>query len=443
MSQPAARAELLQERLTTNSSERDSPASKLEWFVRALMWMLSLMVFTMPTAQHTDQWQLLDVIKIGVLAFACFGGAIALMSRWSDPIFRAVLDPLTPFYLFLGWALISTSWSPLPGVTIAQSGSLVAMLFFATAVAIVATNSICAKRILLQLNWVLLVSSTIVLFAYVIDPEMSGLDRDRIHAGGDGLIHPTASGATASLGLMLPVLCHQVGRFSWAWRLILPSVMVHGLVLVLSNSRTALVMAAVTIGLVLFRYCTNRQRALALIASAALALGVLVIDPGFELTASTADVGAQFVTRGQSSEQLMGVSGRGELWSAVWNEFEKSMLVGHGYFVSSEAGTLHVWDQTHNYTAHNLALQILVSTGAIGFMIFSFALVQLFGLSMTLRHGSEFQQRIFVMVVVTAIWFAGWSQLGDSFLGPIRPESILFFCFVGIAVGQSTILTKQ
>ncbi|TWU49387.1 O-antigen ligase family protein [Rubripirellula reticaptiva] len=414
----------------------------LDTFAKLSLWSLSIMVYTMPSTTYTQSWQPLDLAKLVVLAVACGGGVAAIASVWSSRTLKRVLNPLAPFYLFLGWTLTSVLWSPLKSVTIAQSGGLVAMLLFASIVAFLSVNGDRAKQLLQHLNWMFLVSSAVVLIAYLINPEMSGLDRGRIHSGGDGLIHPTAAGATASLGLLLPVLCHWVGGFMWARKLIAPSLIIHGAVLVLSNSRTALAMGVVTIGAILFWYSSNRQRAIAIFTGAVLAFALLLFDPGFELVSSTADAGTQFVSRGQSSEQIKAGSGRGELWEAVWAEYKKSMLIGHGYFVTSETGKLHVWNETHNYTAHNLALQILASTGAIGFLMFAFALIQAFGVSMSLRHGNLFQRQIAVMVITITVWFAGWSQLGDSFLGPIRPESILFFTMLGIAIGQSTLLVR-
>ncbi|QDT06672.1 O-Antigen ligase [Rubripirellula lacrimiformis] len=405
-------------------------------FIKISMWLLAAMAFTMPTTSQATHWEPLDSAKLLILAWACFGGAWLIISAGSWTALRRSIDPLMPFYAFLVWTLVSVIWSPLRSVTIAQSGSLVAMLFYATLVAIVSADNKRALSILKHLNWVLLISNAVVLVAYAISPEVSGLDRGRIHTGGDGLIHPTAAGATASLGLLLPVLCQRIGRIPWASRLILPSLVVHGSVLLLSNSRTAIGMAIVTIGAVLFWYSSNRGRAMTLLAAAMIAVLMLAMDPGFKLISATADVGTQYVSRGQSGDQIRGMSGRAELWTAIWQEYEKAMLVGHGYFVTSETGSLYVWHQTHNYTAHNLLLQILVSTGAIGLMIFLFALCHLFFAMLPLRSGSTFQRRIFAIVAVVAVWFLGWAQLGVSFMGPIRPESVVFFTLAGIGIGQ-------
>ena len=105
------------------------------------LWLLPIMGFTMPTESATDSWQVLDLVKLVVLAIICFGGALALHANLGHPRFRRIIEPLLPFYVFFGWALVSVLWSPLKSVTIFQSGSLAAMLFFATSIGVISTRS--------------------------------------------------------------------------------------------------------------------------------------------------------------------------------------------------------------------------------------------------------------------------------------------------------------
>ena len=407
-------------------------------FTFLAIWLLPILGFTMPTTSTTNSWQVLDLIKLVILAFVCFGGAFTLYANFGHRYFRRIVDPLLPFYAYFAWALFSTLWSPLKSVTIFQCGALAALLFFATSVGMISTSEKTVSRILYNLCLVLLAFSAVVLVAYAIDPSMSGLDRSRIHTGGDGFIHPTTAGATASLGLLIPILCHVIGKFSWARKFFFPSVLVHGSILILSNSRTATAMAIITIGFVLFWYGTNAGRAKVAASVGVLCFLLVLVDPGFKLWSSTAGASAQYVTRGQTGDQLKGVSGRGEMWSAIWKEYEKSLMLGHGYFVTSEKGSLLVWNASHNYTAHNLVLQILVSTGAIGLIVFGFAILQSALAACMLRCGNLFQNRLFVMSAVATVWYLGWAQLGVSFMGPVRPESIVFFSFLGIIVGQAS-----
>lgn len=413
----------------------------LSRFMIAMVWLLPIMAFTMPTESSVTHWQPLDTVKLIVLAIACLGGWMLLWSRRDETRLWTVVDPLIGLYIFLAYTIVTALWSPLPSVTIAQSGSLAAMLFLTTIVAMVTDKRAMVGEVLKHLTYSFLVFSGIVLVAYLIDPEASGLDRQRIHSGGDGMIHPTASGATASLGLLLVFLSHVIGRYRWAKPCLAPAVVLHGVILLLSNSRMAVGMAVITIGGVMFYFATNRQRASAIFASAVLAMAVVVIDPGFDGLSSTADVGASFVTRGQTADQIQNVSGRSELWAAVWKEFDDAMVLGHGYFVTSSSGSLNVWNEAHNYTAHNLALQILVSTGGVGFVIFTLSLLQVIASTSVLRLGDPFQRRMWIIALVFTVWFVGWAQLADAFMGPIRPESILFFAIMGIAIGQATKMT--
>ena len=418
---------------------RNSPGTKsLYWFVFASIWLLPVMGFTTPRDTRASSWEPLDSVKLVILAFACFGGVITLFRNSSHPLFRRVVDPLIPFYLYLAWAIVSAFWSPLKSVTLGQAGSLTALLLFTTAIAMICTRRANMSKVLLHVNLTLLASSVVVLIVYFIDPTTSGMDRVRIHSGGEAIIHPTAAGATASLGLLMPVLCHVIGRFTWAKYLFVPSIVVHGAMVVLSNSRTATGMAAVTIGFVLLWYSTNRQRAWGLCLIGVLCFATLIIDPGFSIITKTAGASAQYVSRGQSSGEIAAFSGRAEMWNAVWKEYQKSLLIGHGFFVTSEKGELLVWNRKHNYDAHNLLLQVLSTTGAIGLLLFLFGLLQPILAMTLLLSGSDFQRRLFVMIAVTGLWYLGWAQLGVSIMGAIRPESILFFAMLGVGVGQAT-----
>ena len=40
------------------------------------------------------------------------------------------------------------------------------------------------------------------------------------------------------------------------------------------------------------------------------------------------------------------------------------------------------------------------------------------------------------LLVLFGLWFLGWGQLCESFLGPIQPESVVFYCLLGLTIAQ-------
>ena len=135
--------------------------------------------------------------------------------------------------------------------------------------------------------------------------------------------------------------------------------------------------------------------------------------------------------RGETHEQLMTLNGRTLLWAAVWEEFEKAPLLGHGYFSTSERGAFYVWGRMRNHTAHNLVIQILVSTGVVGLCLFAWGLLR--PLRLCLWHcATSDSWPIRATGCLMLLWYSGWSQLCVTFVGAVRTESMVFFVVLGI-----------
>ena len=45
-------------------------------------------------------------------------------------------------------------------------------------------------------------------------------------------------------------------------------------------------------------------------------------------------------------------------------------------------------------------------------------------------------RRLAAILALTVVWYFGWSLLNESFMGPVQPESVVFFCVLGMAVGR-------
>ena len=162
----------------------------------------------------------------------------------------------------------------------------------------------------------------------------------------------------------------------------------------------------------------------------------LAVDLELGLTESIVDIVSTYSARGQNITQLSKLSGREEMWTAMWSSFLESPWIGHGYFVSSAKGEIYVWYLRANWTAHNFWLQLLVSTGIFGaaLMVWSQAGLALPMLRNVLRRDVDWKLGVLVAAVIA--WQFGWGLNNESFAGPLQPESVVWFVILGIAVGR-------
>lgn len=415
-------------------------------FALMVIFGLPIMTFTMPGKPSPSDLTFFDslaLLKVTILAFAVFVGAGLIYANRRRGEFRFAIGMLTPFFVFLAWAIASVMWSPLKSGSLGQAGGLCALLFHCVIVAALCQNKLNTSRILKYLCYSLIAFGVLILAVYCVSPIASGMDRSVLLEGGDGMVHPTASGAAAALGLLITTLCLVVGRFPWANRAMLISLLVNGPLLFLSNSRTATLLAAATIPLAVYLFSSIRQRGAMLLLFTGFAAAYLVWDPGFIAVQDSVGVGLQYLSRGQSITQIQNVSGRTEMWTAVWNGYHHAPIIGHGYFVTSPTGELYVWNEAFNHTAHNLFLQVLVSTGLIGLVIFLFAIGKPAIRILALRGADLFSRHLLWMLSFVAIWYLGWTIGCVSFMGPMRSESIVFFTLFGIGIGDLYRATRQ
>jgi O-antigen ligase len=376
-------------------------------------------------------------------------GEFAWSGRWTDRL-------LLPWWCFAAWSLVSVIWSPRFSVSLGQWLGLVGILAFAQVISdrYATKKTFPWQSLAKTLNVVFAIYSLMVLAAHLIAPDASGLDRSLSFDGANkGMFHPTAVGATSSLGLTLSGVLF-LRQIITKTPVILGMMALHLVVLYFSASRAALAMACVA-GLLCFLFLMPRfMRASFLLIGGIGLLSMVILDPGFEMASSRIRDASAYVQRGQSIDQLRQVSGRDELWELIWEQFKDSPVIGHGYFVTSSTGKLDVWGATTTEDAHNVGLQVLVSTGMVGGVIFLWALMVSFGhlarslVSMltvrvsktggaTEEHSvvpalPKFERDFILFVMVVAIWFLGWSQSCVSFLGPIRPEVVAFFGILGL-----------
>ncbi|MEM9825802.1 MAG: O-antigen ligase family protein [Planctomycetota bacterium] len=401
-------------------------------FVLACLWLVPPLAMTVPKSSRDTGFDGGDGLKLLVLA-ALAGLAAWTVADWlyKDGRWRRVL-PLIGLVAYAAFGLVSVAWSPLPLVSMDKAGTFGVLCIFALAVSQATRGPDDIRRWMWHLSYSQLLFSAVILLAHVADPTMAGLDRQRIHTGGDGLIHPTASGSTASLGLLIGLLCHRVLRFDWIRRWWPPALAIHGPILLLSNSRMSILLLAL-IGIPLAWPLVSRTMKARLLAAAGLvAIGVVLFDSGFVgIGESAAEVG-RYITRGQDVSQIRAVSGRMEMWNAIFGEIQKSPWLGHGFFVTSQTGAIEVWYHKENYLAHNFLLQSLATTGMIGTGLLVGSLLALCVCVTRLMRRGPGSQKVAKFAIAIGLWYLGWGLLAASFLGPIRPESLVFFLTVGL-----------
>ena len=408
--------------------------------ILSCMWLLMLVTFSVPGREGPLSIATLDwiaLLKVGTRILVSVALSTVVVRRWHAPNRPGVLRLLWPFFAFAVWAVASTLWSPLPAVTLGQAFTTVVLLLLAAAIAVEWRDESDTSAVLRQLTMASLAVSAILCGVHLIGGSWSGLDRSWDEGGAVGLMHPTSASATASLGLVTLVAAATIWRWPWSRAMLWPAALIHTAVLLMALSRTGLALAVLALGLLAPWRGSRMAMASGAVGLSVAAVVYPVFDPGFVLAGDLVGAAAEYVSRGESPETMRTLTGRTELWQAVWTSFLESPVVGYGYHVASSDGVLEVWGRPAVRTAHNLLLHVLASTGLVGLGLFAFGLIRpIRGAAAALRR-DEGGRRLGRLLLVVGGWYLGWSLLNESFLGPLQPESVFFFAALGLAVGRT------
>lgn len=337
-----------------------------------------------------------------------------------------------PLLAFCGWSILSTAWSPLKVVSLGQSGSLLVMALLSVTFAVRCDRPQHVECVLKFLCTSLLVIGAGLILLKAAVPSLTIAERETT-----GLFHALNVTATASLGLVLTASCAVFWRYRWAVRMLFTAVPVHGLLLFLSVSRLGVALTAVVLVLILIRHVPPLYAIVVglLVCSAGILL--LGLDPGLSLFRESSKVVSSYALRGQSASDLSALSGREEMWTVMLESWRQSPLIGHGYFVSSATGEIEAWHDEGNFTAHNVYIQALVSTGIIGLALFVWGIFQMFIVA-TVKNALQPQNRpLAKLLCVLALWYLAWGLMNDSILGPVQPETVVLYTVLGLALGQA------
>lgn len=402
-----------------------------------IVWALAFVSFSLPgrfSADGADGMDLLGLLKLLCRFIALAWGGFLAVYYFDPSVWRCrVVNRLfAPWGMFLVWAFFSVTWSALKAFSFGQAMGLAAQIALAWSLAHLFTESSEVYRLMRHLSWVLLLYSAALLAIYAVAPEITGLERTEHMDAAEGLVHPTAGGGTASLGLVLLVGLGILGIESHG--VLLLGVVVQAAILYISRSRASVLCAALVLPFVIAILGGGRWIGRCLTTIAVLVCCLLLLDPSFQFAENALESGAQYLKRGQNTQQLAGGSGRMELWIAILEQVQLSPIIGHGYFVTSADGLLDVWEGPSNFDAHNVVLQVVATTGLIGLVLMAIAAQRsLLALAILIRC-SPASRHLAILIALVFLWYFAWGIGCTTFLGPVRPESVIFFGLFAVLV---------
>ena len=334
----------------------------------------------------------------------------------SGPRTLAILGRVAPLALFACWCGISFLWSPLKAVSLGHAMEFMTMVLLVICAGILVDTEERLKTLFYHLFLALFSMTLLILI----------LEAPMILAGErpSGYMHPNALGAISATGLFLLLACNFLWNWRWSQALIVPGIAVFLAAIFFAHSRSSFLVVIVLA--ILFWTC--RRRALLVIALFA-AGALMALAPYVRTVANVPDAAERYLLRGQTKDDLMGASGRDELWTLALDSLRDSPLLGHGYYMLSSSGSMFVWQKEQYQTAHNLGLHVLTGTGGIGALLFLWG----FGVALTPIVRARRGKLAFLTLLVT-VWFLliGFFEL--SILGPVDPANVAFFAILGAAV---------
>ena len=423
------------------SDQAESAAVQMHRLALPLAVAGALMLFTFSIVDEAPGGETLDglvsKLKYGIRFLSIPVLLAVCLKRCRDANSLCGLGAYIPLFCFAGWALLSVVWSPLKSMSFGQAISLLALCLLSCSVAVSCHSARDTEIVLRSVCFSLLALSAGMLTFKFLIPSLAIAERD-----GTGLFHALNTAATASLGLILPLTCIAFWKSDWAGKLLIPAFPIHGLMLYLSASRLA---AAITVVFVICLIARSLPPLYAIAVTFCVCVFgsfFLAVDPGYSTLSTANDAVSDYAHRGQSAGELSALSGREEMWQVMWESYLDSPYLGHGYFVSSNTGLIEVWHEEGNFTAHNMWLQVMVSTGLIGLCLFLWSMLQLLGIGVVRNSLSLTNRPIAKLLCVLAAWHVCWGLMNESLMGPLQPECVVFFVLTGMAIGRSHELSR-
>lgn len=324
-------------------------------------WWASLLIGLQAIASEID-YDAVGVRRLPVLVLICMAPLPLLALRSPGLLTMLWARPHRAATIWLGWCLLTIAWSVVPG---SSARSMLAILGLWVTAAWY-TSSYGFTRF----ARVITIATSAFLTAGVIRDLTIVLDAESVHRFDGYGLHATDVGRIA---LVLLVLCvirivDRVDR-SWStwWGLGIGSI-----TLVATGTRTTMIAFVICL-LVISLRTLGVSRTLLVGASMAAAVVVafsFIPDPG------------EFVSRDENAQDISSINGRLTIWTVALNAIEDRPIGGHGFAagelvfpLASQDGRLPILIEH----AHDLPLEIGMTTGLVGLTLFVLSLVSHLG----------------------------------------------------------------
>ena len=410
---------------TVRPSLRRTPEFSL---LLAICWLLGLTCFSMPGRGGPLDMGAVDLIALGKIAAR--GGSLLglgiILFRMHDHVrVSPVLARLVPFLLFACWCVTSFLWSNMKAVSFGHAIEVFTLTLLSIVTALLCSSEEGTDSIL----------RTLFLTCLVICVAILVLDFHAIAAGErpSGYMHPNTLGAVSSTGAIVLIGSRLLWNWGWTRSMWLPGLAICLVALYVSRSRSSLLATFIVLTIL---FVVRRQMWFLTIMVAAAGF-LIALFPYVDAINHVPDHVGAYILRGQTNKDLMGGSGRDELWAIALQSFKDSPWFGHGYFTITSSGSLFVWNKQQFQTAHNLALHLLTGTGIFGTALFVWGIAAALKPCFQKWRLMSHDRAVEFLGLLILIWFLVLGAFEISLLGPLDPAVVSFFIALGIVVGTS------
>lgn len=359
-------------------------------------------------------YQILRGVFDGLALLCCL--PIARSMKFS----RLKLGRLLLAYVSL--CLFSTIWSANPLMTFGKSAEMLIGAFVCLSAASSRDGALKSIRLSMVPVSVMAVLVWISLAGYLLHLDGFRAHRNTVFSP-ECVASPFLSDngfGYAAASLLLMTFVAQRRKMLQGWDLI-ACYAVYGVALGVAGSRTSLGIAVVAV--------------LYMAMQRSFAIGMSVLVVALSVILATWERISRFFLQGHDFEFFLTLSGRREMWSAMWETWGRSPVFGYGAGVGSKVvlATTPFFADTTISSAHNGFLEVLTGTGLVGFALFSALFCRTLTRSVAeLKNNSPASP---VLALAFVIFATTLMSIGAG--GWMGAMMAVFFCLVGIADASS------